>query len=200
MRLNGEHLAMVRTLFLYHDVAGLGPSGGVHRLLQSRFVVHHWQFSATVLVYFGEFGFQNVSQDEGVRDGQASIQIKRRDDSFEGIDEKSALGAAAAAFLPFAEVKVLSNFQFARRAQESAGTDHMGPELGQLAFVILGKAAKEFLADHERQNGITQEFQLLIVVLESGNAFCGILGFRLTRIRRVREGFFEEVAVLKYVS
>ncbi len=64
---------------------------------------------------------------------------------------------------PFAEAQVFADFQLPCGTNQGACAHDVGPQLGQIAFGILGEAPKQFLADDEGKHRVAKELQLLVV-------------------------------------
>src|SRR5450432_579913 len=64
--------------------------------------------------------------------------------------------------------------------------DQVRPQFGELALAELGKTLEQFFAGHQRQHGVAQEFELLVVA-DSIFALARLLRLLLPRLRAVRD-------------
>ena len=63
---------------------------------------------------------------------------------------------------PFAQKQKIAQVQKTADASTGAPADYHRLDLGQVAFLILGKTLKELFAGHQAQHGIAQKLQALI--------------------------------------
>ena len=164
MRFHGEQLAMVRTFLLDQHVARLRTSAGVRRLLQRRLVVHHRQLPVAELVHLGEFRFEDCLQDEAMCRLESAIQ-----------DTSAAMIASSASVSkalllrpplrssPLPRRRNCPDPERPRRTKQVTRTNDVRPQLGEFSFLIFGKTAEKFLADHEGQNRVAQKLHLLVI-------------------------------------
>ena len=94
---------------------------------------------------------------------QAAIQVDGRDDRFQRVHQQRLLAAAAAHLLAAAQFQVAAQFQAPRHAMQMRGAHQARLQHRKLAFLGQRKAAEQYVAHHQPQDGIAQEFQLLVV-------------------------------------
>src|SRR5579863_3689761 len=91
---------------------------------------------------------------------------------------------------------MFADVQLARRMEQASGADDVGAHLGELPLLILGKAAKQLLADDEGEHGIAQELHLLVVRMIAARG----LRLGLAGVRSVRERLPQKLRVAEGVS
>ena len=82
----------------------------------------------------GEGGFDDVLFDEGAGGGEASVEIERGDDGFEGVGEERRLFAAAALLFATAEAEERAEIDAVSDFAEMTAADEGGAEAGEFAF------------------------------------------------------------------
>ena len=80
---------------------------------------------------------------------EPSVEEERGDNRFQGVDQQRDFTASAATLLATAEVQVVADPELVRRAQQPSRADYMGPQFGELAFVIFRETPKQLLADNK---------------------------------------------------
>src|ERR1019366_8888698 len=149
---------------------------------------------------FREAGCQDRLLNETLRYFQAGIEEQGGNDRLQSIHQQSNLAAAAAPLLTPPQAKVLSKFQFPRRTKQVAGADQVRAQLGELSFLIFGKALEKLPAHHKTQHRVAQKFHLLVIGCRSRSPPGRVLRFLLAGIGSVSEGLLQESAASEAVS
>ncbi len=111
---------------------------------------------------------------------QAAIEIEGGEQGFDRVGEQGGLAAASGFFLSPAKPEVAPQMQLVGAVQEMIGIDEMGAKLGKLTLLIGREALKKLLAGDQLQDGVAEEFELLIVSGRAEALACeGAVGQRL---------------------
>ena len=130
--------------------------------------------------------------DDKLRGGiQPGIDVNGPDDGFERIGERGVPLAAAAGLLATAHDEVRTEADLTGEAGERFGAHQMGAGLREAAFIGLGQPGEKLMAEGELEDGITEEFEALVVD-------AGALG--LVAHARMREGLSEESELAEGVA
>src|SRR5581483_1343937 len=132
-----------------------------------------------------KFRQQNVLHDEAPGLLQSGIEIQRRQNRFERVHEQSCLSAPSALFFAAAKNQVLAEIERSRHLRQVLFAYQVCAEFRQLPLGEVRETAEQFFAGDEPQNGITQEFELFIVI-NSGAASL-LFEFGLAGVRAVGE-------------
>ena len=193
VHLHGEYLAVVRAFFLDQDIARLRTSAGMHRFLQRRFVVHDRQLPAAAAcapprapVPGSRCRIKRCAVFQPPSRNRAAMMASRASTS------RATLAAAAAPFLTLAEPQVLSDLQLPRRTKQVAGAHDVRPQLGELSFLVFGKAAEKFLADDETTGPHRPGIPFARCRAPEQGVPRGVLRLRLARIRSVGERLLQK--------
>ena len=143
-------------------IAGL-LAVGLEALLERGFEVAGEGTFLEGLLEIGQGGLDDLAADEGGGGGEAAVEIDGGDHGFEGVGEDGGLAAAAVAILTAAEAKEAAELEAACDAGEVIAADDGGAEAGEVAFLGGGELAQEGLGGGEAEDGITEEFELLVV-------------------------------------
>ena len=157
---DGEGLGVLRPLFADDEIARRRQLQSLRHFLQGALIIRHGAIHAS----FGHReGADHVRFDERARGVEAAVQVDRRDQRFHGVRQQSFLGASSAHLLAAAEEQEIAQRQRLRHFVETGGAHQVSLELGQTAFRRGRKAAHQAVADHEPQDGVAQELQLLVI-------------------------------------
>jgi hypothetical protein len=133
----------------------------------------------------------HLAQDESAGGVEAAIEVNRAGQGFEGVGERGgALAPAAGLFAP-AHHDELADFEGGGAVAEGGARHNACAEFRQLALAEIREHAEEVLGDGELDDGVTEEFEPLVVE--------GI-ALPFERNARVREGFRQQQAVAEFVE
>ena len=88
----------------------------------------------------------------------------------------SAPAEPAAHFLAAAQLQIGAQIQAARHAVQVGRADQVGLQARKLPFAKIGMAKHQGLRNQEPQNGVAQEFKLLVVVGRRTRTGAGFVG------------------------
>ena len=139
-----------------------------------------------------------VSQHQAARGVQSAIEVNSRQDSLQCVHQQSSLVAAAAFLLASPQVQVVPQLQLLGHSDQMLFAYQVGPELGEFSLAKAGEPVEEFFCGYKSQDGIPQEFQLLVV------AYARTAG-RLQRLHfaslgTVGQGLFQQLYPLETVT
>src|SRR6202022_4242607 len=95
--------------------------------------------SAAFALHSCQFGGYDFAHHELARRLESSIQIYRRQDGFQRIDQQSRLAASSALFFASPQSQVVAKFQLLRYLDQMPFADQVGAKFGKLAFPKLRK-------------------------------------------------------------
>ncbi len=173
--LYAEALGVVGAALGGENVLGLTGADGLKMLLEGGLVVADGSGEGVAIVEGGlergQSGLDDFFFNEAASGGEAAVEIEGGDDGFERIGEERGLAAASAGFFTAAETDVVAEADSGGDVAEVAGGDYGGAEAGELAFAEVREALEEGFGGEEAEDGVADEFELLVVgggVVEGG--------------------------------
>ncbi len=139
------------------------------------------------LVHVIQLGLK-LFEDGGKSTVLTAIQIHRPDDSLKGIREDGGTAASTICLLTPAHDEVFAEIEMEGAFGERGLIHHPGTAFGEGAFIRIGKAIVEFAGKAELEDGVTEEFQALIVL-----RFTDLMGHGGMREGKAQELRLEEL-------
>ena len=153
---------MLRASLLHQHVSRLRKPKTLHCLLQGRFEVGDGK-RAAALLHALQLRRDHIAQYKFAGYLQPAVEIDSCQDRFQGIDQQSGFATSAALFFSAAQPQVVAQLQLLCYLDEVPFADQMGSQFGKLPFTKLGKTLKQLLACNQREHGIAQKLELLVV-------------------------------------
>jgi hypothetical protein len=104
-------------LFFHQRINRLGSSAGLQLFLQRRLEIHH-RNRARFQFHVRQFRIDDGTQNEVPRNRPSTVEIERRQDRLQRIDQQCRLATAAAFFFSTAEAQILSDLELLGDAQQ----------------------------------------------------------------------------------
>ena len=125
--LDGKYLVVLRSRFLHQNIGGLRHAQSLQRFLQRRFEIGHGE-RAPLPLHRSSSGAR-MSRRINSRAGSISaVQINRRQDRFQRINQQRRLAAPSAFFLAPAQPQVVAQLKLLSYSNQMPFTDHVGAQ------------------------------------------------------------------------
>ena len=185
---------MRRTEGFDHRVPRGGSSFSLETLLEHRFVVCFRRAQRVS-------AFQLVS--EGITDKtgcgfKSAVEKDSSGDRFKHVRQQCILLAPTTLLFATSKTEKIAEVQFLRGLCESRRTDESMLHARQLAFSTAGIRTAQIVCYDQSQNRVTEELERFVVQFASFELVAG-RNF-LMRPRAVRDGPFEQRAIVEFVS
>src|SRR5262249_31604858 len=115
------------------------------------------------LVQFRD-GIQNVGTNKLAGHVQATVKEYGGDQGFESVHQQGLFSAASAHFFAAAKFEIRAEVQAPGNPVKVHSAHQVRLTARKFAFALIGKTLDQCLGDQKTEDGITQEFQLFIVV------------------------------------
>ena len=164
---DAEALGVVGAGLIGEDVLGLAGSGGLEMLLKGGFVVSDGSAEGVAgvkgCVEIRECGLDDLFLDEAAGGGESAVEVEGGDDGFERVGEDGGFAASSAVLFATAEEDVVAEADAEGDVAEVTAADDGGAEAGELALAGVGEALEEGFGGEEAEDGVADEFELLVV-------------------------------------
>ena len=155
-----EGFRMLRTILGDDDVARRRKFQGLRHFLQGAFVIGNFAVVPSSVVRSAP---DHAGFDELARGFEAGVDVQRGDQGFDGVGKQGLFLTPAAHFLTAPEYQKFTQAELHRDFMQARGADQVGLQLGEAAFGKRCEAAHQALTDHEAEDRVSQEFELLVV-------------------------------------
>lgn len=165
---DGECLRMLGALLLDNGVARRGEFELLGVFLERAFEVAYRGFAVGSVV--GE-SLDDMSVDEVAGDFESAVKVESGNQGLVGVGEKSPLGTASAHLFAAAETEIAAEMKHFGGFVQPLGTDEVGFAFGKTAFGQTGIEGDKLLSDEESEDGIAEEFQLLVIAKNARSGY-----------------------------
>ena len=183
--LGNKGFLMLRAALVDDRVGGADGGNGLEELLQPAF----WVVVGGVdLQAFEEFA--RFRQDDAADGYEVTVEIHGADERLEGVGQGAGAFASSVCLLAAAHHQVASDAEALGEDAEAVAGDDAGTDFGQVAFAEVGKLIEEMLGENELEDGVSEEFEALVVE---------VMALRLVAEAGVGERFREQQSVAEFV-